>query len=113
MKRIDLNKLKFEIKIADFGLSKVLTSTTDLSNTMCGTPLYMAPQLVKQRKYSYKADIWSIGCILFELINGVTPFHARDLEEFEQKVAKCKMRLREIARDKLTLEAVLFMSNCL
>jgi len=47
----------------------------DLNQTICGTPLYMAPQLVNKRaSYSYKLDIWSLGIVFFELLNGATPF---------------------------------------
>lgn len=49
----------------------------------------MAPQVVQKSSYSYKADIWSIGVILFELLNGLTPFHARSRKEFESKVQAC------------------------
>jgi len=47
---------------------------------MCGTPLYMAPQLVEDIKYTYKADIWSLGVIFFELLTGSHPFNGRNLE---------------------------------
>jgi serine/threonine protein kinase len=43
LKQVDLSRVKFEIKIADFGFSKFLDSKSERSNTMCGTPLYMAP----------------------------------------------------------------------
>jgi serine/threonine protein kinase len=43
LKQVDLTRVKFEIKIADFGFSKFLDSKSERSNTMCGTPLYMAP----------------------------------------------------------------------
>ena len=46
----------------------------------------MAPQVVQRSEYGYKADIWSIGVILFELLNGLTPFHAQNRKEFEGKV---------------------------
>jgi len=83
---VDLSKVEFEVKIADFGFSKKLKNKSQINKTICGTPLYMAPQVVQKSTYSYKADIWSIGVILFELLNGLTPFHARNRAEFEGKV---------------------------
>jgi serine/threonine protein kinase len=61
------------IKFIDFGLSKILSS--DLNQTICGSPLYMAPELLNHQKYDSKSDIWSIGVLLYEMIYGVTPFH--------------------------------------
>ena len=88
MKEVDLEKTNFVVKIADFGFSKKLKKLEEVITTICGTPLYMAPQVVQKKSYSYKADIWSLGVILFELINGKTPFHSRDRDEFEGKVEK-------------------------
>jgi serine/threonine-protein kinase ULK/ATG1 len=67
---VNLDKEEFVIKIADFGFSKRLKLKNELIKTICGTPLYMAPQVVQKTAYSYKADVWSIGVILFELLNG-------------------------------------------
>lgn len=61
------------IKFIDFGLSKILSS--DLNQTICGSPLYMAPELLNHKKYDSKSDIWSIGVLLYEMVYGVTPFH--------------------------------------
>ena len=73
----------------------------------------MAPQVVQKNTYSYKADIWSIGVILFEMLNGQTPFHARNRAEFEGKVAASKYNLRDSIKDNITLESILFLSQCL
>lgn len=86
MKNVDLRTTNFQIKIADFGFSKKLKNKAQINKTICGTPLYMSPQVVKKTQYSYKSDIWSIGCILFELLNGNTPFHSKNRQEFEGKV---------------------------
>jgi serine/threonine protein kinase len=86
LKEVDLTTMNFEVKIADFGFSKKLKNKGQINKTICGTPLYMAPQVVQKTQYSYKSDIWSIGCILFELLNGLTPFHSRNRQEFEGKV---------------------------
>ena len=44
--------------------------------TICGTPLYSAPEVLAGEPYSYKADVWSMGAILYELLVGLTPFNA-------------------------------------
>lgn len=80
LRSVDLREIDFEIKIADFGFSKFLDSKTQRSETMCGTPLYMAPQLVEDIRYTYKADIWSLGVVFFELLTGAHPFNGRNLE---------------------------------
>jgi serine/threonine-protein kinase ULK/ATG1 len=73
----------------------------------------MAPQVVQKNTYSYKADIWSIGVILFEMLNGQTPFHARNREEFNSKVEASNYSFKDTIMDSLTLECILFMSQCL
>mmetsp|Transcript_4770 Transcript_4770/g.8171 ORF Transcript_4770/g.8171 Transcript_4770/m.8171 type:complete len:267 (+) Transcript_4770:347-1147(+) len=113
LKSVDLNKVRFEIKIADFGFSKKLKNKGQINKTICGTPLYMAPQVVQKNSYSYKADIWSIGVILFELINGITPFHAKNRQEFEGKVEASCYSLKDHVKEQLTIETVLFLSQCL
>ena len=67
---IDLSQTPFEIQYADFGFSKLLTDKNQQSKTVCGTPLYMSPQLVNKTEYTAKADIWSLGIALFEMLNG-------------------------------------------
>ena len=57
------------VKLGDFGISRVLGATGDLAATAVGTPCYMAPELLDERPYDYKADVWSAGCVLFELLN--------------------------------------------
>ena len=66
---MDLTKIKFEAKISDFGLSTILESSTS-QLSICGTPLYSSPQLLKKRGYSYKVDIWALGIMCYELLMG-------------------------------------------
>lgn len=62
------------IKIADFGFCKTLTNAQEVTETMVGSPIYMAPEVLKGYPYSLKADIYSLGVLLYELLYGVVPF---------------------------------------
>jgi NIMA (never in mitosis gene a)-related kinase 11 len=55
------------LKLGDFGISRVLMSTSDMASTFVGTPYYMSPEVLKHDGYNSKSDIWSIGCILIEM----------------------------------------------
>lgn len=61
------------LKIADFGFVKYVEEAS-VAATMCGTPLYMAPEIIDHFEYDAKVDMWSLGCILFEMLVGKTVF---------------------------------------
>ncbi|XP_020553477.1 serine/threonine-protein kinase ATG1c isoform X1 [Sesamum indicum] len=61
------------LKIADFGFARSL-QPRGLAETLCGSPLYMAPEIMQLQKYDAKADLWSVGTILYQLVTGKTPF---------------------------------------
>lgn len=58
------------VKIADFGFCKTLKTGQDMTQTMLGSPIYMAPEVLKGMDYCIKADIWSLGVVLFEMLFG-------------------------------------------
>ena len=62
------------LKIADFGFARNL-QPLGLAETLCGSPLYMAPEILQFHKYDAKADLWSVGTILFELLVGRPPYN--------------------------------------
>ena len=65
------------VKIGDFGISKDMNNQTDaLAKTACGTPYFMAPEVCRHEPYNEKADIWAIGCILYELAFLKKPFNS-------------------------------------
>jgi NIMA (never in mitosis gene a)-related kinase len=61
-------------KIGDFGVSSVLKQTAALAKTMIGTPFYIAPEVFQESPYSFEADIWSLGIILYEMCCLEYPF---------------------------------------
>ena len=65
---------KKTLKISDFGFAKSMTSEESLAQTMCGTPYYMAPEIMMNKKYLSKADLWSVGIIMYEMSYGAYPF---------------------------------------
>jgi NIMA (never in mitosis gene a)-related kinase len=67
------------IKVGDFGISKVLESTTQVAMTVVGTPYYMSPESCQSEPYTSKSDVWALGIILFELCSLKQPFQADNL----------------------------------
>ncbi|KAM7526395.1 hypothetical protein LguiA_016297 [Lonicera macranthoides] len=75
------------LKIADFGFARSL-QPRGLAETMCGSPLYMAPEIMQLQKYDAKADLWSVGAILFQLVTGKTPFTGNSQIQLLQNIVK-------------------------
>jgi serine/threonine-protein kinase ULK/ATG1 len=75
------------LKIADFGFARSL-QPRGLAETLCGSPLYMAPEIMLLQKYDAKADLWSVGAILFQLVTGKTPFTGSNQIQLLQNIVK-------------------------
>lgn len=68
------------IKLTDFGMSKSF-GEEDLTFTMCGTPEYVAPEVILKTGHKQNIDFWSLGILLFEMYTGVTPMHKMQLND--------------------------------
>lgn len=74
-----ITKTEKRVKLLDFGLSKNSQIVKD--REICGTPYYMAPEMIKAEKYDAQIDIWSLGVMLYYLVSGHLPFHQRTQKE--------------------------------
>ncbi|KAF8165166.1 kinase-like domain-containing protein [Crassisporium funariophilum] len=74
------------VKIADFGLSKVVWNEETM--TPCGTVGYTAPEIVKDERYSKSVDMWALGCVLYTLLCGFPPFYDESINVLTEKVAR-------------------------
>ena len=77
---------KMELKLGDFGLSAELDYKGQKRTTICGTPNYMAPEIINEKAYSYEVDIWSLGIIIYTLIIGKPPFDSNDEKKTYKKI---------------------------
>jgi serine/threonine protein kinase len=77
------------VKITDFGLAKQVTTKAPRTSTFCGTPEYLAPEIVGEVPYTAAVDWWAVGILTYELLFGATPFHrkhrARMYKEIETR----------------------------
>ncbi|KAI1170229.1 kinase-like domain-containing protein [Nemania sp. FL0916] len=78
------------VKLGDFGLSKMIQSH-DFASTYVGTPFYMSPEICAAERYTLKSDIWSLGCVIYELCTREPPFNAKTHFQLVQKIKEGKI----------------------
>ncbi len=76
------------IRLADFGLSKQGVGDEDRTKSFCGSPAYLAPEMLRNKGVGKAADIYGIGAVLYELLEGVTPFFDEDVQMMYQNIRK-------------------------
>ncbi|CED82805.1 ulk ulk protein kinase [Phaffia rhodozyma] len=81
------------LKVADFGFARFLEGAS-MAETLCGSPLYMAPEILRYEKYDAKADLWSVGTVLYEMAVGRPPFKAQNHVELLKKIERGEDRIR-------------------
>ena len=77
----------YDIKITDFGFATYYNKDT-IINTLCGSPMYMAPEIITRNGYDYKSDLWSVGIIMYEMIHGYTPFNVHNFIDLIKEIKK-------------------------
>lgn len=102
----------FDIKIADLGCAVQFDSKKGL-DTVLGTPLYMAPELVKEQKYNEKVDVWSLGCIVYQLLSGKTPFDGKSIQQINRFICTKEVSFKEKQWANVSPGAKDFIMQCL
>ncbi|XP_018764165.2 serine/threonine-protein kinase Nek5 [Serinus canaria] len=82
-------------KLGDFGIARQLNSTAEFAHTCVGTPYYLSPEICENRPYNNKTDIWSLGCVLYELCALKHPFQGNSLHELVLKI--CRGRFQPVS----------------
>ena len=82
------------LKIADFGFATHLGEAA-MAETMCGSPLYMAPEVLDGKRYDSKADLWSAGAILYEMLQAKPPFYGASPRELLRNILATRFRWPE------------------
>ena len=77
-------------KLTDFGWSNYIQEEKE-RKTVCGTPIYLAPEIIKEQGHDERVDIWCIGVLLFELITGTVPFRGNDIETLKSNILHLKI----------------------
>lgn len=84
---------KGHIRLTDFGLSKEgISGSSSGANSFCGTPEYLAPEILNRQGHGRAVDWWSLGAVLYEMLTGLPPFYSQDREKLFEKIRKAELQ---------------------
>ena len=78
--------------LTDFGLSKEMVTTANAAKTFCGTPEYLAPEILQNIGHGKAVDWWSLGTLIFEMLTGLPPFYSRNVNHMYDKILRSELR---------------------
>ncbi|XP_071317161.1 serine/threonine-protein kinase 36 isoform X2 [Trachinotus anak] len=90
------------VKLCDFGFARAMSVSTLVLTSIKGTPLYMSPELVEEKPYDHTADLWSLGCILYELHTGAPPFYTNSIFHLVQLIVRDQVKWPDTMSDTCT-----------
>jgi polo-like kinase 1 len=105
-----LNK-DLQVKLGDMGLSTKLENADERKKTICGTPNYIAPEVISGGTHSFEVDVWSLGVILFTMLVGKPPFETRDVKATYKRIKRGQFNFPETV--KLSRDARLLIESLL
>ncbi|XP_045437404.1 serine/threonine-protein kinase Sgk3 isoform X3 [Pipistrellus kuhlii] len=82
------------VVLTDFGLCKEGIAISDTTTTFCGTPEYLAPEVIRKQPYDNTVDWWCLGAVLYEMLYGLPPFYCRDVAEMYDNILHKPLNLR-------------------
>jgi len=100
-----LDKEHTQICVTDFGLSKYLDTSQELTKTACGTPAFVAPEVLRQEEYGTQVDMWSLGIILFIMLCGYPPFVEKNLPRLYKAIRGAKVEFKSQYWDHISSDA--------
>ncbi|KAI8430116.1 hypothetical protein MSG28_000525 [Choristoneura fumiferana] len=89
---------ELHVKIGDFGLASRIEYEGERKQTVCGTPNYIAPEILTRKGHSLEVDIWSLGCIMYTLLVGTPPFETSSLKDTYKRIKECEYRIPSTLR---------------
>lgn len=80
------------LKLCDFGLARMDIRNISEAKSMCGTPEYLAPEVIETKGHGKPVDWWALGCLIFEMLTGMPAFYADNRDKMFQKIRKAEVK---------------------